>query len=128
MAWLAGTAGSPSGNSQRGSQKLRPIHEVRIGQIEEFASNRPLFEGEFQHSLLDIASTNVHILCGAQVYCCLQHFAMRTSNVSKSNNIASHRILNGGMFGECHVFVTHYNGAGGGLCPYSALLFIQALC
>ena len=36
-----------------------------------------------------MASQNVPILCGAQVFRCLQNFAMRTSNASDNNNIAS---------------------------------------
>ena len=35
------------------------------------------------------ASNNVCTLCVAQLYSCLQHFAMRTSNVSNHNSIAS---------------------------------------
>ena len=41
-----------------------------------------------------MASKNTHeysILCGAHVYRCLQHFAMRTSNASKNDDMASRR-------------------------------------
>ena len=41
---------------------------------------------------------------GAQVYRCLQHFAMRTSNASNDNDSFSQK---GHIFGECHVFVMH---------------------
>ena len=42
--------------------------------------------------------SNVHILCGARVCRCLQHSAMRTSNASNNDNIASRRPC---LFGEC---------------------------
>ena len=35
----------------------------------------------------DMASTHVRILCGAQFYVCVQHFAMRSSTASSNANI-----------------------------------------
>ena len=48
-----------------------------------------------------MASKYVRILRGAQVYCYLQHFTL-TQKYQRSFT------RSGGLFGECHVFVTHY--------------------
>ena len=39
--------------------------------------------------LLNMASKNVCIPCGARVYRCLQHLAMHTSSASNNNTVAS---------------------------------------
>ena len=41
--------------------------------------------------IFNMASKNVCILCRANCQCCLQHFAMRTSNAWTNNNVASRK-------------------------------------
>ena len=76
------------------------LHPGLHGQIPHllatFASGAPCCPVHYEHIAgttvvfsFKMASRDVCMLCRAHVDRCLQHFAMRTSNVSNSNNIGS---------------------------------------